>query len=341
MEESPLISILVPIYNEAPYLKRCLESILEQEYPHFEILLSDNASSDASWSIAQEFARQDSRLRIHRFETQVHAYDNLLKCADMSSGHLSYHMGGDDYLKGPGFLQTVAKHFSDDPKLGAFISRLEYFEDQTGTFIHMYPPKELAEALAFGPLEFLKKYSLYCGHDELLVAIYKTSDLRAALKDNVHWGVESAGWWICLRLFFQLKTRGEHLYFDYAEKAVLMKRVHLRTTGEKLTSAAANVHERDTARQRLMNSVTYAWQATRILDKRGVRAKALLLLIFGLRRKTPGTPWFPAVGWGYAMGGWIWPRGYLLMRDRSVPGILKEALRRLIARTSRSRIGSG
>ncbi len=57
-----LISIVVPVYNVAPYLERCIDSLVKQTYEHIEIILVDDGSLDHSFKIMQQAAKQDSRI---------------------------------------------------------------------------------------------------------------------------------------------------------------------------------------------------------------------------------------------------------------------------------------
>lgn len=56
------IAVIVPIYNVAPYLKQCIESILSQSHTNFKLFLCDDESSDESLQIALEYAQKDSRV---------------------------------------------------------------------------------------------------------------------------------------------------------------------------------------------------------------------------------------------------------------------------------------
>ena len=56
-----LISIIIPVYNVETYLKKCLDSILNQTYAHFEAILIDDGSTDKSLEICQEYSKKDSR----------------------------------------------------------------------------------------------------------------------------------------------------------------------------------------------------------------------------------------------------------------------------------------
>lgn len=59
---TPLLSIIVPIYNTATFLNRCIDSILTQKYTHFELILIDDGSKDQSGKICDEYAQKDSRI---------------------------------------------------------------------------------------------------------------------------------------------------------------------------------------------------------------------------------------------------------------------------------------
>lgn len=58
------IGIIVPIYNMEGYVKKCIESILAQNFEEFELILVDDGSTDKSGTICDEYARQDERIRV-------------------------------------------------------------------------------------------------------------------------------------------------------------------------------------------------------------------------------------------------------------------------------------
>ena len=61
-----MVSVLVPVYNSAPYLKECVASLLGQTYNDLQIVLIDDGSTDGSWDILKELARQDKRVEVYR-----------------------------------------------------------------------------------------------------------------------------------------------------------------------------------------------------------------------------------------------------------------------------------
>ena len=57
------ISIIIPIYNVESYLRKCLDSIMEQSFSYFELLLINDGSTDSSGQICQEYVEKDDRIR--------------------------------------------------------------------------------------------------------------------------------------------------------------------------------------------------------------------------------------------------------------------------------------
>ena len=60
----PLISILMPVKNTAPFLQECLDSILAQDYPHWELIAINDHSTDASFEILEAYAKKDTRIQL-------------------------------------------------------------------------------------------------------------------------------------------------------------------------------------------------------------------------------------------------------------------------------------
>lgn len=63
-QDSPLISVVIPVYNVESYLEECLNSVVEQTYSNLQIILVDDGSTDSSGSICDRYASQDSRITV-------------------------------------------------------------------------------------------------------------------------------------------------------------------------------------------------------------------------------------------------------------------------------------
>ena len=71
MENMPLVSVLICAYNAAPYVKESLTAVINQTYRNLEIIVVEDGSTDDTLSILQDFARQDSRIRIVQNEQNM------------------------------------------------------------------------------------------------------------------------------------------------------------------------------------------------------------------------------------------------------------------------------
>lgn len=94
---NPKISILVPIYNVEPYLKRCIDSVLAQDFTDWEMILVDDGSPDRCPEICDEYARKDARIQV------IHKENGGLvsaRLAGWKKAQAEYiiHLDSDDYL---------------------------------------------------------------------------------------------------------------------------------------------------------------------------------------------------------------------------------------------------
>ena len=93
----PKVSIIVPIYNAQEYLKRCVDSILSQDYRDFELLLMDDGSKDASGEICDAYAQQDGRVRVvHKENTGVS--DTRNQALELARGTFLQFLDSDDWI---------------------------------------------------------------------------------------------------------------------------------------------------------------------------------------------------------------------------------------------------
>ena len=78
-------SVALPVRNGADYLRQALDSILAQEHEDFELVVSDNASTDETPSILAEYVRRDSRVRVSRTESLIPQADNVNRAVELAS----------------------------------------------------------------------------------------------------------------------------------------------------------------------------------------------------------------------------------------------------------------
>ena len=115
----PLVSAVTPFYNTAPYLAQCIESVLAQTYSHFEYILMDNCSTDASSEIAENYARRDPRIRFIRcsqFLSQLANYNRALAEISKNSEYCKI-VEADNYIF-PDCLGMMLEAFGQSERIG-------------------------------------------------------------------------------------------------------------------------------------------------------------------------------------------------------------------------------
>jgi glycosyltransferase involved in cell wall biosynthesis len=105
---TPKVSIGLPVYNGEKYLRVALDSILQQDYTDFELILSDNASDDMTGAICRGYAEKDRRVRYHRFEVNQGAARNFGAVFEMARGKYFKWAAYDDICL-PGFLRKCVQ----------------------------------------------------------------------------------------------------------------------------------------------------------------------------------------------------------------------------------------
>jgi glycosyltransferase involved in cell wall biosynthesis len=94
----PKISVLIPCYHQAQFLPEALDSVLRQDFQDLEVIASDDASPDNTFSILQDYSRRDSRIRIFHQPSNLGMVKNWNFCLRQARGEAVKLMGGDDRL---------------------------------------------------------------------------------------------------------------------------------------------------------------------------------------------------------------------------------------------------
>ena len=95
-EKQPLISIIIPVYNTAEYLERCLESVRKQDYADLEIICVNDGSTDRSGEILHEFVRRDGRIRLAEHGRNFGLQEAWRTGVQMASGDYIEFVDSDD-----------------------------------------------------------------------------------------------------------------------------------------------------------------------------------------------------------------------------------------------------
>lgn len=121
----PTVSIGMPIYNGQRYLREALDSLLEQDYSDFELILSDNASTDKTREICEEFAARDKRVRYYRQSSNCGVFANTEFLINSAVGRY-YMLVGDDDVYVRSFISTLVPILDRDESIGLAFSGFGY-----------------------------------------------------------------------------------------------------------------------------------------------------------------------------------------------------------------------
>jgi glycosyltransferase involved in cell wall biosynthesis len=93
----PRVSVGLPVYNGEEFLRQALDSLLSQTFEDFELIISDNASTDTTESICREYVERDSRVRYTRQSSNQGAITNSNLVFEMACGEFFRWASHDDY----------------------------------------------------------------------------------------------------------------------------------------------------------------------------------------------------------------------------------------------------
>jgi len=118
----PKVSIGLPVYNGENFLSQALDSLLSQTYSDFELVISDNASTDRTKEISQACAERDKRVRYFRYETNRGAAWNFNNVFELSAGKYLKWAAHDD-ICAPEFLERCVEVLERDPGIVVCFSK--------------------------------------------------------------------------------------------------------------------------------------------------------------------------------------------------------------------------
>lgn len=123
--KQPLVSICIPTYNVEKTIAETLTSIINQTYKNLEIIISENASTDNTLTILNEF--NDPRIKIHITSKTILAEKNFGRCIELANGDYIAIFHADD-LYNPYMVEKQVQAFHDDPSIGAVFTMADYID---------------------------------------------------------------------------------------------------------------------------------------------------------------------------------------------------------------------
>ncbi|MDJ0768697.1 MAG: glycosyltransferase family 2 protein [Ilumatobacter sp.] len=126
-EKPPRVSIGVPVYNGDNYLASALDSFLNQTYDDFEVVVSDNGSTDGTEEIAREFAARDPRVKYYRSDVNQGATWNFNRVVELARGEYFRWAAHDDTIE-PDYLRRCVDVLDERPDVVLCSSRVRVID---------------------------------------------------------------------------------------------------------------------------------------------------------------------------------------------------------------------
>lgn len=178
----PKLSIVVPVYNVEKYLNQCIDSILEQSFADFELIIVDDGSTDCSGSICDKYAQADQRVLVIHTENHgvVTARRTGVNCA---RGEYAAFVDSDDWLD-PDFYGCIFENAGDanaDILLCSHITSAASRIEMTALPANYYDRKEM-ESIVFPQMIYDMRAERYHIAPSLCNKIFRTELLKEVYK---------------------------------------------------------------------------------------------------------------------------------------------------------------
>jgi glycosyltransferase involved in cell wall biosynthesis len=251
---TPLVSIGIPTFNGAKYLRESVESVLSQTCGDFELVLIDDASSDETWAIAEEYGRKDPRVSAVRNSKTLGLVGNFNRCLELAKGRYVCVWHQDDVMMPQNIEKKVAL-LAANPQVGFVHSNVLMIDDQGQILSEHWELDSRHDYIAPGRAFFLKmiqpgKNYVCCPSVLARRECYeRLGNFRSELYFTCDWEM-----WIRLSLYYDVGCLGTPLVqfrrhsdsesfriegtVSEIEQELLAKYLVLSDQGDRITDAA-------------------------------------------------------------------------------------------------------
>ena len=209
------VSFVIPVFNESPYLEKCLNSILNSVFKNNTIIISDNLSSDNTYSIAQSYESLFKNIQLFSQKKMIHPHLNLTFAVSKVKTKWFCHIGGDDFLEFN--FNNILQNTIPIP---CFFS-VEGFNDSDNKILWNAPKED--DIISFeNKSNHIKSYLSKINQDTFIFGIHHRDtflEVANSIKTN---SMEYELFWINIAL--KSYYYKENFIVEYCDKIVLKKR---------------------------------------------------------------------------------------------------------------------
>ena len=152
----PLVSVIMPAYNIAGYIRESIESVLASNYPNFELIVVDDGSKDNTLAVAREYEQADARVKVL---TKANGGQGIARNfgVEACSGKYLLFVDSDDLI-GESYISKAVTELEADENVKVVTCRGEFFDGRTGAWhLKDYTPKTLAKRNVFTISSMLRR----------------------------------------------------------------------------------------------------------------------------------------------------------------------------------------
>ncbi len=124
---NPKISVGIPVYNGEKFIRKSVESVLQQNYGNFELIISDNASIDSTTDICNKFLKKDDRIKFFKQNKNMGANWNFNFLLEKSIGKYFVWVAADNIIL-PEFIEKSIAELESQEKIVGCISKIKIDE---------------------------------------------------------------------------------------------------------------------------------------------------------------------------------------------------------------------
>jgi glycosyltransferase involved in cell wall biosynthesis len=124
----PNISIVIPVFNTEKYIAKAINSVLNQTFKDFELIIVDDASTDETYNICLEFSKKDTRIRLYKNEKNLGMMPNWNKALEYVTGKFWAKLDADDWWE-ENFIEDCFNVISKDENIGMVCGRYTLIDE--------------------------------------------------------------------------------------------------------------------------------------------------------------------------------------------------------------------
>lgn len=194
LTNKPLISICMPIFNDIDTINMSINSIMEQDYENFEVIIVDNQSTDGTYELLQKIAYKNSKIRLFRNSENIGWRLNSNKSLSLANGKYIFTLHGDDYYL-DGYFDRIIEIFEKNNDVGIIYCVDKY-----------YKRNHFNGKTILNPNDFYSRIANFISTPPPTNTVFR----KSAIDNTLYYSIDY--WTSEVRLFMEIASKGYSAY---------------------------------------------------------------------------------------------------------------------------------